>query len=114
MSSSGAIAGPIGLMKRPSRRSTPPRKEPAMTRTLYELVGAEDRRFSPYCWRIRMALAHKGLHAELEPCRFTEKHKLAFSGQKLVDRKSVLQGKRWSVRVALGCGRILKNKIIVH
>src|SRR3546814_1325539 len=55
-----------------------------MTRTLYELVGAEDRRFSPYCWRIRMALAHKGLDAELEPCRFTEKHKLAFSGQKLV------------------------------
>ena len=27
---------------------------------LYDLAGAEvNRRFSPYCWRIRMALAHK-------------------------------------------------------
>ena len=32
---------------------------------LYELAGAdENRRFSPYCWRARMALAHKGLEVE--------------------------------------------------
>ena len=52
-----------------------------MTRTLYDLTGAYDLRFSPNCWRSRMALAHKGLDVECEPCRFTEKDKLAFSGQ---------------------------------
>src|SRR3546814_11999187 len=105
MSSSGAIAGPIGLMKRPSRRSTPPRKEPAVTRTLYELVGAEDRRFSPYCWRIRMALAHKCLNAEFETCRFTTKNKIAFSGHKLVP--VMVDGERvvndsWGVEIGRG------------
>jgi hypothetical protein len=44
---------------------------------LYELAGAdENRRFSPYCWRIRMALAHKGLDVECIPWRFTEKDAL--------------------------------------
>lgn len=55
-----------------------------MTLKLYELAGADDLRFSPYCWRIRMALAHKGLEAERIPVRFTDKHLIAFSGQKLV------------------------------
>ena len=28
---------------------------------LYDLAGAEpERRFSPYCWRIKLALMHKG------------------------------------------------------
>ncbi len=52
---------------------------------LYDLAGAEaERRFSPYCWRIRMALAHKGLAVETVPWRFTEKAKIAFSGQESV------------------------------
>jgi glutathione S-transferase len=55
-----------------------------MTLTLYDLVGKDDRRFSPYCWRTRMALAHKGLDVEVVPCKFTEKDKIAFSGQGLV------------------------------
>ncbi len=45
---------------------------------LFELVGADDARpFSPYCWRTRMALAHKGLSAESIPWCFTEKHAIA-------------------------------------
>lgn len=49
---------------------------------LWELAGAEDDRvFSPYCWRTRMALAHKGLEWETVPWRFTEKDAIAFSGQ---------------------------------
>lgn len=53
-----------------------------MTITLYELAGADpDVRFSPYVWRIRMALAHKGLDYEGVPWRFTEKDAIAFSGQ---------------------------------
>jgi glutathione S-transferase len=45
--------------------------------TMYDLAGAEaDRRFSPFCWRARMALAHKGLAVETVPWRFTEKDRL--------------------------------------
>lgn len=43
-----------------------------MAVVLYDLCGAEDRRFSPYCWRARMALAHKGLDVDARPTRFTE------------------------------------------
>ena len=49
---------------------------------LYDLAGDEDdRRFSPHCWRVKMALAHKGLEFEALPWRFTEKSAIAFSGQ---------------------------------
>jgi glutathione S-transferase len=53
-----------------------------MTITLYDLAGAEaDRRFSPFCWRTKMALAHKGLAVETVPWRFTEKDKLPLPNQ---------------------------------
>ena len=39
---------------------------------LYDLCGAEDRRISPYCWRTKLALAHKGLPYEARPVRFGE------------------------------------------
>lgn len=56
-----------------------------MALKLYDLAGAEDeRRFSPPCWRIKMALKHKGLEVEEIPWRFTEKDAIAFSGQQLV------------------------------
>ena len=52
---------------------------------MYDLAGAEaDRRFSPYCWRVKLAAAHKGLAIETIPWRFTEKDAIAFSGQGLV------------------------------
>jgi glutathione S-transferase len=45
-----------------------------MALRLFELVGTDEARpFSPYCWRTRMALAHKGLAAQSIPWRFTEK-----------------------------------------
>ena len=56
-----------------------------MTIKMYDLAAAEDdRRFSPYCWRIKMVLAHKGLKVETIPWRFHEKEAIAFSGQGLV------------------------------
>ncbi len=49
---------------------------------LYDLAGAEDdRRYSPNCWRIKMALAHKGLAYESIPWHFTDKAAIAFTGQ---------------------------------
>ncbi len=56
-----------------------------MTMQMFDLATADSAvRFSPYCWRIKMALAHKGLVAEMLPVRFMDKPKIAFSGQKLV------------------------------
>ena len=56
-----------------------------MTIEMYDLAGANpDVRFSPFCWRTRMALAHKRLDVHSIPWRFVEKDKIAFSGQALV------------------------------
>ncbi|MDD9878936.1 MAG: glutathione S-transferase N-terminal domain-containing protein, partial [Magnetovibrio sp.] len=52
-----------------------------MTRLLYDLCATGDQRFSPYCWRAKLALRHKGLDYETVPVRFSDKHKIAFSGQ---------------------------------
>src|SRR3954465_11296126 len=49
-----------------------------MALKLFELVGTDaERPFSPFCWRTRMALAHKGLGAEKVPWCFTEKAAIA-------------------------------------
>jgi glutathione S-transferase len=43
-----------------------------MTILLYDLCGRDrDLRFSPYCWRAKMALAHKGLPFETIATSFT-------------------------------------------
>ncbi len=56
-----------------------------MAITLYELTAGNPAiRFSPYCWRTRFALAHKGLEVETRPWHFTETAQLAFSGQSKV------------------------------
>lgn len=47
--------------------------------TLYDLTFADDRRPSPYCWRAKLALRHKGLKWRDEPCGFNEKQKIAFA-----------------------------------
>jgi len=65
-----------------------------MNRRLYDLAGAEPkRRFSPYCWRSRLALAHKSLPVETVPWRFTEKAEIAASGQGLVP--VLVDGDKW-------------------
>lgn len=43
-----------------------------MTIKLYDLAGADGRRFSSNCWRTQFALAHKGLAYETVPTRFTD------------------------------------------
>jgi glutathione S-transferase len=52
---------------------------------LYDLAGENiERRFSPYCWRTKMALTHKGLEFETIPWRYADKPKIAFSGSERV------------------------------
>ena len=53
-------------------------------RILYELVMRDDRRPSPFCWRTRMALAHKGLEYSTVPVKFTDKPLIAFANTKQV------------------------------
>src|SRR4051794_5307824 len=52
-----------------------------MSIILHDLAGADpELRFSPYCWRIRFALAHKGLPEETVPWRVPATAALLFSG----------------------------------
>lgn len=76
-----------------------------MSRKLYDLAGKEtDRRFSPYCWRAKLALAHKGLEVETVPWRFTEKDSIAATGSArvpiLVDGERTVADS-WAIAVYL-------------
>ena len=51
---------------------------------LFDLAGANDARFSPYCWRARMALAHKGLDIDTRPVGFGEISSIAGGTSKTV------------------------------
>ena len=65
-----------------------------MALILYELGGLNDRRYSLYSWRARMALAHKGLVPEYRPVQVSDKAAIAFSKQEkvpiLVDGETVV------------------------
>jgi glutathione S-transferase len=52
--------------------------------TLYDLQAKDDRRPSPFCWRVKFALKHKGLPWTEVPVGFTEKEKIAFAGSQTV------------------------------
>jgi glutathione S-transferase len=52
--------------------------------TLWELGGKNDRRYSVFSWRTRMALAHKGLAFETRPVCMSDKAAIAFSAGKTV------------------------------
>lgn len=52
---------------------------------MYDLAGADDdRRISPFCWTIRMALAHKGLAVQTIPWRMVEKDRIVNANSKTV------------------------------
>jgi glutathione S-transferase len=72
-----------------------------MTIRLYDLAGRDpDLRFSPYCWRVKMALAHKGLSWQSIPWHFTDKDQLpqpnAGTVPVLVDGRNVV-GDSWTI-----------------
>lgn len=76
-----------------------------MSLRMYDLAAAEDDRlFSPYCWRTKLAIAHKGLTVESIPWRFTEPERLAAHGGKTVPL--LLDGERvvhdsWAIALYL-------------
>jgi glutathione S-transferase len=56
-----------------------------MTLTMYERIGHEGRRPSPFSWRIRYALAHKGIEPEFRHVRFADVETIRqLSGQHFV------------------------------
>ena len=64
-------------------------------RLLYDLAARDESiRFSPYCWRTKLALAHKNLSFETVAWHFTDKDAIAFSNQGnvpvLVDGETVI------------------------
>ncbi|NIO42064.1 MAG: glutathione S-transferase family protein [Burkholderiales bacterium] len=66
-----------------------------MSIQLYDLATADPKlRFSPYCWRVKMALAHKNLRWEEIPSHFTDKDLLpqpnAGTVPVLVDKEKVV------------------------
>jgi len=67
---------------------------------LYELVLANGRSASPYVWRIRYALAHKGIEFESVPLGFTE-IPAAFGGRSrtvpVIEEGGVMLGESWDI-----------------
>jgi glutathione S-transferase len=61
---------------------------------LFDLAGRDPSlRFSPFCWRAKMALLHKGLAFETMPWRFTEKEAIGRTGQGRVP--VLIDGEEW-------------------
>ncbi|MCP4318887.1 MAG: glutathione S-transferase family protein [Hyphomicrobiales bacterium] len=71
-----------------------------MSLTLYERQAKDGWRPSPFCWRTRFTLAHKGLTPDVVAIGFTEAERIAFSGQGkvpvLVDGERVVWDS-WSI-----------------
>jgi len=74
---------------------------------LYDLVGANDLRFSPFCWRAKAVLAYKNIPYTTVPIRFSDKDKLAFSGQ---DRVPVIKDNGTVVYDSWTIARYLEDK----
>jgi glutathione S-transferase len=75
-----------------------------MTIKLYELLGADDRRYSQFSWRAKMALKHKGADFETIPLLLTDKESIAFANSTsvpvMVDG-DVVQTDSWDIAIYL-------------
>jgi glutaredoxin len=62
------------------------RQKGAMALVLHDLCGRDpELRFSPYCWRAKLALAHKGLEVESVLIAYSDRSPVEqVSGQPLV------------------------------
>jgi glutathione S-transferase len=67
---------------------------------LYDLALQDDRRPSPFCWRIKYALAHKGLPFETVPVGFLDIPTLFGGAQKtvpIIDDGGQVVGDSWAI-----------------
>jgi len=64
-----------------------------MSIILYELAGRDDFRFSPFAWRSKMALHHKGLDFESRSVKFSDRGPIEQSGQERMP--VLLDGDTW-------------------
>ena len=75
-----------------------------MSITLYELLGADGRRYSQFSWRAKMTLKHKGLEFESRPILLTDKESIAFANSTsvpvMVDGDAVLADS-WDIALHL-------------
>jgi len=78
---------------------------------LYELKGKNDRRYSLFSWRARMALRHKGLDFETLPVLLSDKAVIEFSGGKTVP---VMKDKDTVVRDSWKIAEYLENRYQDH
>ena len=72
--------------------------------TLYDLVFQGDRRPSPFCWRAKYAMAHKGLAWTEVPVGFTQKDKIAFADSKtlpVIEDGDVAVKDSWAIALHL-------------
>jgi glutathione S-transferase len=74
---------------------------------LYDLCLADDRRPSPYCWRTKAVLTYKNIPFSTIPVSFTEKDKIAFSGQ---DRVPVIKDNGAVVSDSWSIAKYLEEK----
>jgi glutathione S-transferase len=72
---------------------------------LYDLAGANPAlRFSPYCWRTKLALHHKELEFQAFPHGFTDRGQIAKSGQSkvpVIDDDGRLVHDSWKIALYL-------------
>lgn len=71
---------------------------------LYDLEGRDGRRLSPFCWRTKYALAHKGLKWEDRPVGFGEIQSIGDGSHRTVpvlDHDGKLIGDSWKIAVYL-------------
>ena len=75
-----------------------------MSITLFELLGADGRRYSQFSWRAKMALKHKGLEFKARPILLTDKESIAFANSTsvpvMVDGDTVLADS-WDIAIYL-------------
>src|SRR5271169_5976842 len=76
-----------------------------MSLIMYERIGADSRRPSPFSWRIRYALAHKGVPVEFRTVRFADVEIVrSLSGQDkvpiIIDEDQVIYDS-WNIAVHL-------------
>lgn len=75
-----------------------------MSLALYDLEGRDGRRMSPFCWRAKYALAHKGLAADTRPVGFGGIKEIGdgtFKTVPVLDHDGRLVGDSWQIALYL-------------